>query len=87
MNELQLDKINIEDYIFEVRGKQVMLANDLAKLYSVETRYINQIVKRNIKRFSESYCFQLTQEECANLRRKIFTSSYGCRRYFETIIK
>lgn len=79
MNTLRLYDINIENYIFEVRGKQVMLANDLAKLYSVETRYINQIVKRNIKRFPDDFCFQLTKDEydIIFLRSQNVTSNIG----------
>ena len=57
MNELQLDKINIEDYIFGVRGKQVMLANDLAKFLNMETKRINEVVKRNKEKFSNDVCF------------------------------
>ncbi len=54
--------------IFEVRGKQVILSSDVAKLYKTETRIINQTIKRNIMRFPESFCFQLTMEEMVNLR-------------------
>ncbi len=54
---------NIENMIYEIRGKQVMLDRDLAFLYQVETRILNQRVKRNKERFPESFCFQMTNEE------------------------
>jgi hypothetical protein len=54
--------------IYNVRGKQVMLSYDLAELYEVETRMLNQQVKRNISRFPERYMFQLTQNEYDRLR-------------------
>jgi len=54
--------------IYNVRGKQVMLSYDLAELYQVETRMLNQQVKRNIGRFPERYMFQLTQNEYDRLR-------------------
>ena len=57
---------DIRSFIYLVRGQQVMLDSDLAMLYQVETRVLNQAVKRNIKRFPERYCFQLTKEEVAN---------------------
>lgn len=61
------EKIIIEDMIYEVRGVQVMLSSDVAKLYHVETRRINEVIKRNINRFPSSFCFQLTNEEISNL--------------------
>lgn len=54
---------NIENIIFEIRGKQVMLDRDLAYLYEVETRILNQRVKRNKERFPESFCFQMSKAE------------------------
>lgn len=61
MNELLVkEEIKIEDMIYEIRGKQVMLASDVAKLYDSETKIINQVVKRNINRFPDDFCFQLT---------------------------
>lgn len=53
----------IEDRIFTIRGVQVMIDRDLAEIYEVETRVINQAVKRNSERFPERYMFQLTKEE------------------------
>ncbi|MDO5569417.1 MAG: ORF6N domain-containing protein [bacterium] len=61
--------------IYVVRGKQVMLSSDVAVLYRTEAKIINQVVKRNINRFPESFCFQLTNEEYLNLRSQIVTSS------------
>lgn len=54
--------------IFELRGRKVMLSSDLASMYKVETRVLNQQVKRNIGRFPERYMFQLTKEEHDSLR-------------------
>ena len=54
---------DIKNMIYEVRGKQVMLASDVAIMYNVETKRINEIVKRNIERFPEDFCFQLNKEE------------------------
>ncbi|MBP3634951.1 MAG: ORF6N domain-containing protein [Bacilli bacterium] len=64
------EKLNIENMIYEIRGKQVMLANDVAKLYNSETKIINQVVKRNINRFPEEFCFQLTSDEYMKLKEK-----------------
>ena len=66
MNELLAqDDINIENMIYEIRGKQVMLDSDLAKLYQCNngTKDINKAVKRNNERFPEDFYFQLTYEE------------------------
>lgn len=54
---------NLENMIFEIREVQVMFSSDVAKLYQVETKRINEVIKRNINRFPESFCFQLTNEE------------------------
>lgn len=56
---------NIESLIKVVRGQQVMLDKDLATLYGVETRTLNQAVKRNIQRFPSDFRVQLTMEECS----------------------
>ena len=65
---------NIEQLIVNVRGRQVMLDRDLASLYGVETKVLNQAVKRNIERFPDDFRFQLTKEEC--LRSQIVTFKY-----------
>ena len=62
--ENTLQPLKIESLIHEIRGHKVMLDRDLAKLYGVETKVLNQAVKRNIKRFPEDFMFQLTNEEC-----------------------
>ncbi|MBR3249994.1 MAG: ORF6N domain-containing protein [Clostridia bacterium] len=53
----------IKDLIYTIRGKQVMLDSDVARLYHYETKNINKAMKRNIERFPEDFCFQLTQDE------------------------
>lgn len=65
----------IESKIFTIRGVQVMLDKDLAELYGVETKRINEQVKRNSERFPEQFCFQLTKEEVEILRSQIETLS------------
>ena len=65
---------NIESLIKVIRGQQVMLDRDLATLYGVETKRLNEQVKRNIKRFPEDFMFQLTKDEC--LRSQIATGSF-----------
>lgn len=77
----------IENLIHYVRGEQVMIDSDLALLYNVETKRLNESVKRNAKRFPESFCFQLTEDEYVDLRSQFATSntenasSKGGRRY------
>lgn len=73
--------IYIQNKIYSIRGVQVMLDTDLAGLYSVETKALNQAVKRNIERFPEAFRFQLTEPEFSNLRSQIVTSSWGGNRY------
>ncbi len=63
--------VRIESLIHIIREQQVMLDSDLARLYGVETKVLNQAVKRNIQRFPEDFMFQLTKEEC--LRSQIVT--------------
>ena len=62
MYELK-EELNIENMIYEIRGKQVMFNSDVARLYNVETKRINEVIKRNINRFPEEFCFQITIEE------------------------
>ena len=71
------DEVKIEDMIYEVRGKQVMLDSDLAKLYKCAngTKSINLAAKRNLDRFPDDFYFQLTQEEYNNLKFQFETSS------------
>ena len=64
---------NIENLIHVIRGKQVMLDRDLARLYGVETRVLNQAVQRNIERFPEDFMFQLSKEDVGFLKSQIVT--------------
>ena len=81
MNEIIENELKIENMIYEIRGVQVMLDSDLAKLYRVETRVFNQAVKRNIKRFPEEFMFKLTEDEYINFRNSIRISSQNVTRY------
>lgn len=63
----------IEKMIYVIRNQQVMIDSDLAMLYQVETKRLNEAVKRNIARFPEEFCFQLTEEEAESLRSQIAT--------------
>ena len=72
---------NIEPLIKFIRGQQVMLDCDLATLYGVETKRLNEQVKRNIKRFPEDFMFQLTKDEC--LRSQIATLNEGSDKRIE----
>lgn len=67
----------IEPLIYQVRGYQVMLDSDLARLYGVDTRRLNEQVKRNLERFPEDFMFQLSKEEVQNLMSQFATSSWG----------
>jgi len=72
---------NIQSKIYEIRNQKVMLDFDLATMYEVETKVLNQAVKRNIDRFPEDFMFQITEEEFNNLRSQFVTSSWGGKRY------
>ena len=75
--------IPIHHKIYTLRGKQIMLDEDLAELYEVETRVLNQAVKRNSKRFPNDFMFQLSEKEYENLISQFVTSSleeHGGRR-------
>ena len=74
--ENQLKIVNseeIKNLIYTIRGKQVMLDSDVAMLYHYETKNVNKAMKRNIDRFPEDFCFQLTNDEFKNLRFQIGT--------------
>jgi phage regulator Rha-like protein len=73
MSKKKLVASTIESRIFTVRGMQVMLDSDLAEMYSVETKVLNQAVKRNIERFPKEFRFQLTDKELDDLRSQIVT--------------
>lgn len=72
--KLSISKKQIEKRIFTIRGAQVMVDYHLVELYSVETKRINEQVKRNIKRFPENFMFQLTKTEWENLKSQIATT-------------
>ena len=77
MNELVTkDNIKIEDMIYEIRGKQVILAIDVANLYGTDVRSVNQVVKRNINRFPDNFCFQLTKQEFDSLKSQFVISKH-----------
>ena len=67
--------ILIQNLIYEIRGQKVMLDFDLARLYRVETKVLNQAVKRNAQRFPPDFMFQLSAEEVLNMRSQFVTSS------------
>jgi hypothetical protein len=73
MNQLVNKDNQIQQRIFSVRDQQIMIDRDLAELYEVEIRAINQAVKRNANRFPEHFCFQLSEEEWASLRSQTVT--------------
>lgn len=66
--------------IYFIRGQKVMLDDDLAELYQVETKRLNEQVRRNIDRFPPDFIFQLTEKEFENLKSQFATSSWGGRR-------
>jgi hypothetical protein len=68
---------NVAQLVFFIRGEKVMLDADLAKLYGVTTKALNQAVRRNRTRFPEDFAFRLSAEEFSNLRSEIVTSSKG----------
>ncbi len=72
-----IDNKEIQNHIFAIRGLQVMLDRDLAELYGVETKVLNQAVKRNIERFPEQFRFQLTKDELENLGFQNGSTSLG----------
>ena len=81
-DQLQNDEVvvttPVESRIMSIRGKQIMIDRDLAELYGVETKRLNEAVKRNIERFPERFRFQLTKEEMAELVA-------NCDRFFEAL--
>ncbi len=71
---IAVSESEIRNLIYTVRGQQVMIDSDLAMLYQVETRRLNESVKRNIGRFPETFCFQMTKEEYNSLKSQFATS-------------
>src|SRR5205809_7824076 len=79
-NKLTADQLG--RFIYEIRGRRVMLDSDLAVLYGVPTKRLNEQYRRNRKRFPEDFAFQLRAEEARSLRSQIATSRlHGGRRY------
>ncbi len=87
---IEKENIKIENMIYEIRGKQVMLDSDLAKLYHVETKRINEAVKNNMEKFPERFSWKLTEEESKNFLVENFDQKnmetrggrYRCPRVF-----
>ena len=75
MEDNKLENRQIESLIYEIRGMKVMLDFDLAELYQVETRVLNQAVKRNAERFPKDFMFQLTEHEWSLMSSQIVTTS------------
>lgn len=71
MNDTMVSTTEIQNKIFTIRGKRVMLDRDLASLYQVTTSSLNQAVKRNIERFPEDFMFRLTDEEIDDWKSQI----------------
>ena len=78
--ELMIPDELVMNKIYIIRGKKVMLDEDLAELYQVETKRLNEQVRRNIDRFPDDFMFRLTKKELENLKSQFATSSWGGRR-------
>ena len=81
LNVVKYETENIKNLIYCIREKQVMLDSDVAMLYHYETKNINKAMKRNIERFPEDFCFQLTKDELQNLKFQNGTSSFVKENY------
>ena len=90
LNVVKYEPQNITNLIYTIRGKQVMLDSDVANLYHYKTKVLNLTVKRNLERFPEDFCFQLSENELESLRfqfetsknnNEIISESRGGRRY------
>ncbi len=80
-NEIAIPDEIISGKIYLIRGQKVMLDNDLAELYAVETKQLKRQVRRNMERFPEDFMFELNQQELEILRSQFGTSSWGGTRY------
>ncbi len=80
LNVVKDEVEEIKQKIRTIRGKQVILDSDIANLYEVETRNVNQAVKRNIERFPDEFCFQLNQQEYNSLKSHFVISKGGRRK-------
>jgi hypothetical protein len=79
--DLIVPAVIIENKVYVIRGEKVMLDHDLAALYEVPTKQLNQAIRRNITRFTPDFMFQLTKEEESNWRSQIVTSNSEARRH------
>ncbi len=79
-NPILITDEKIVQKIYNIREQKVMLDQDLAELYGVQTKVLNQSVKRNLKRFPKDFMFQLTKDEFEDLKSQIVTTSWGGRR-------
>ena len=79
MDIIKLEQI--EDKIIIIRNEQVLLDSDVAEIYGVKTKRINEAVKNNPDRFPDGYLLEMTEEESENLKSKFSTSSWGGKRY------
>ena len=80
MNEVVENEVKIENMIYKIRDKEVMLDSDLAKIYQVETKRINEAVKNNPEKFPSRYIFKITDKEYLSLKSKFSTSKGGSRK-------
>ena len=76
-SKMQLTLKTLRSRIYFIRGERIMLSSDLAGVYGVEPRALNQAVKRNAKRFPKDFMFQITAEEAASLKSQSVISSWG----------
>lgn len=83
MTTQNLSQLNIENMIYIIRNEKVMLDSDLAELYGIDVKRLNEQVKRNSKRFPKDFMFQLVTEERDSLRSQFatFNKSVGSRKY------
>jgi len=79
MDIVKLEKIDDKNII--IRNEQVLLDSDVAEIYGVETKRINEAVKKNPDRFPDGYLLEMTEEESENLKSKFSTSSWGGKRF------
>lgn len=73
IKKIKYEVEDIKNLIYNIREKQVMMDSDVANLYNCETKYVNRVVKRNIERFPEEFCFELTKNEFRVLRCQFVT--------------
>ena len=73
IKKIKYEVEDIKNLIYNIREKQVMMDSDVANLYHCETKYVNRVVKRNIERFPEEFCFELTKNEFRVLRCQFVT--------------